>query len=404
MIQWRGVLSVAAALAIQFCNGGLYAWSSFVPALIDQYGLSATQCALIFSTTMAFFVSAMVLGGAMQERHGPRRLVFLSGLLFAAGYLIAARSGGYLPALLIGIGCLGGTAIGLGYVCALSTGPRWFPDRPGLVTGIVVASFGASGMVVSQVATAMLARGIDVLSILGQIGGVYAAVVLLAGAALSVPNRDSGQRMAKCVVRPWQILSEPKVLSLSVGMFCGTFGGLLAISNLKPLVMSCGGSPSVAAWAVGAFAVGNALGRVLWGWLADRIGKAAVPASLASLAAALFLLQHPVAQYSLTWTCAGLGTCFGAAFVVYATEVARSYGRAALGLVYPWVFLSYGLAGVTGPALGGLLADALGQFRTATLIGAAVAAAGIPATYLLSRLSPHGHAESCGDRLARLIG
>ncbi len=372
--------TLTAALAIQCCNGGLYAWSTFVPALRATYGLSATQAAVIFSTTMAFFTGMMVIAGPIQERRGPSRVVVLGGVLFALGYLVAARSQGSFWALLVGLGVLGGTAIGLGYVSALGACARCFPNHCGLVTGIVVAGFGISGMLVAQVASTQLAAGVDVLVLLGRIGVVAGAVLVTAGLLLSVPGQTPAAAVGGAAV-----LREPAVRRLLVGMFAGTFGGLLVVSNLGPLVLCLGAPQRTAVWAVGAFAVGNTVGRIVWGRLVDRSGRKAVPASLVCLCIALLLLSASVPPGALLGVCALLGACFGANFVVYAAEVARTYGPDGVGRVYPWVFLSYGLAGIVGPAAGGWLADTLGDYRLATLLAALVAGLGVLAVTLADR-------------------
>jgi len=371
-----------AALAIQCCNGSLYAWSTFVPELRASYGLSATQAAGIFSTTMAFFTGMMVLAGPVQERRGPSGVLLLGGSLFALGYLVAARSEGSFWALLVGVGVLGGTAIGLGYVSALGACARCFPSHCGLVTGVVVAGFGISGMLVSQIASAQLAAGVDVLVLLGRMGAVAGAVVVGGGLLLWTPDQPPTRRAA---VGGWAVLRDPALHSLLVGMFTGTFGGLLVVSNLEPLVRSLGAPDRVAAWAVGAFAVGNAVGRIVWGRIVDRMGYKAVPASLLCLCGALLALSAPLPPGALVGVCALVGACFGANFVVYAAQVARAYGPDGVGMVYPWVFLSYGLAGVIGPATGGWLADTLGDYRAATLLAALLAGLGVPAVRLVSR-------------------
>lgn len=378
-------LNLVGALAIQCCNGGLYAWSIFVPALRADYDLSSTQLAMVFSATMAFFTATMVVVGPIQERHGPRGLLLLAGTLFAAGHLAAARSDGGFLALLVGLGILGGTAIGLGYVTALSVCAKSFPRRCGLATGVVVAGFGASSVVISQVATAELARGLDVLELLGRVGAVYAVVVAGSGFILSPPNAPLCPAEPSSTQTRTSALADPRTHALLVGMFAGTFGGLLVVSHLHPLVLNAGSSPQFATWAVGAFALGNAMGRVLWGQLADRAGRATITASLVCLIAALLLLSAATSPKALIGASAFLGLCFGAAFVVYAAQVVRDHGPSGLGLVYPWVFLSYGLAGIAGPVIGGWLADAMGDYRYATLLAAGVAAIGVPASEWLRR-------------------
>ncbi len=383
MIRRQKVLCIIGSVAVQACNGGLYAWSALVPALRETYGLSSAQLAAVFSATMACFVGTMVLAGPWQERHGPRLAVLLASMLFGLGHLLAAHSGGHYGALLLGLGALNGAAIGLGYVTALTVCARLFPGRAGLVTGVVVAGFGASGMVMSQVAAAQLAQGLDVLTLLGRIGVVY--VVIVAAGALTMPARNAMTPPDDAPPPRLQIgaLSDRATWALMLGMFVSTFGGLLVISHLNPIALGAGASGHVATWAVGAFAVGNAGGRLLWGHLADRFGRPTIQASLVCLVAALLALAYAQTSGALIVASALLGLCFGAAFVVYAAQVAATHGSAGLSFIYPWVFVCYGIAGITGPTLGGRLADAMGDYRPAILLAAAVTTVGVVGISLL---------------------
>lgn len=108
-------------------------------------------------------------------------------------------------------------------------------------------------------------------------------------------------------------------------------------------------------------------------------------ASLLCLVGALALLAAVTSPAMQMVAAAVLGLCFGAAFVVYAAQVVREHGPSGLGTVYPWVFLSYGLAGIAGPALGGWLADTLGDYQQATRLATAVTGLGIPFALLLRR-------------------
>jgi OFA family oxalate/formate antiporter-like MFS transporter len=160
---------------------------------------------------------------------------------------------------------------------------------------------------------------------------------------------------------------------LLVGMFAGTFAGLALIGNLKPLALDSGLGEGVATAAIALFSLGNATGRVAWGWLADHLGRRAGWLSLAFLALATAGLAagrgHGVVFLGAS---ALVGFGFGACFVVYAALVAGHYGVARLGEVYPLVFLAYGLSGIAGPATAGWLLDITGGYGMALILCLAV--------------------------------
>ncbi len=284
-------LVLAAALLIQVCLGGVYAWSVFVPWLMADHGLTTTQTQAVFGTTIAVFTVVMVYSGRIVERRGPRVLTAIAGVLFAGGYAVASLSGASFPGLIVGIGILAGAGIGAGYVCPLTVSMKWFPDHKGLITGITVAGFASGAVVLSVGAQRLWTAGLSAPQILLAVGLVYGAIIVLSGLMLAVPptQADQGTR-----IKVWPVVRQPLFWSLVIGMFSGTFAGLLIIGNLKPLALSEGISAPAATAAISAFAFGNAAGRIVWGWLYDRVGQPVIPASLLVLAYGLSGIMGPL--------------------------------------------------------------------------------------------------------------
>jgi MFS transporter, OFA family, oxalate/formate antiporter len=378
-------LVLTTSVMIQLCLGGLYAWSSFVPALHDKHGLTTAQTQLIFGLLIAVFTVAMVFAGRLLDRTGPRLVAIIGGLCFGVGYVIASFSHDNFWLLLGGIGVVSGIGTGFGYVCPLATCVQWFPNHKGLVTGISVAGFGGGAVVLSGVAEYWLGQGVDVLVLLRWVGLVWGGVIVLAALPLHAPvggHIGSSEHLGSIRRR----LGDRFFLALLAGMFCGTFAGLLVIGNLKPLALSDGIGAVQAAAAISLFAVGNAAGRITWGWIADKLGEKSIGLSLLLLAGAVAALlavgSHAIAFMAIT---ALIGFGFGACFVVYAAAVAHRYGPAMVGKLYPLVFLAYGLAGITGPALGGWLYDATGQYTHAILASTGILLVGLILAVVLLR-------------------
>jgi OFA family oxalate/formate antiporter-like MFS transporter len=378
-------LILAASVLIQVCLGGLYAWSSFVPALHDAYDLSFAQTQVIFGGLIAVFTLAMVPAGRLLNRVGPQVIAGIGGLLFGAGYLLASYSGGSFWVLLAGVGLLAGLGTGMGYVCPLAMCAKWFPRRKGLVTGLAVAGFGGGAVLLSSLAEVLFARGLGVLEIFRWVGIAYGGAILLSALVLHAPQ---GSAFASRRNHPAfaVLLRDPVFWALVAGIFCGTFAGLLVIGNLKPMVLAAGAGAARATAAISAFAVGNAAGRITWGWLSDRLGSRSVPLSLALLAlmvAGLWMVRD--SAEGLISMSMPIGFGFGACFVVYAAQVGSRYGAERVAAVYPLVFLAYGASGIAGPWMGGWLKDTSGSYAPALGVSLAVVAAGLLASLLLLR-------------------
>ncbi len=370
-------LILAAGCLIQTILGGIYAWSTFVPYLSKDYGLSSGQCGLIFGLAILTFTSTMILAGRVLTQKGPRFTAMIAAGLFTLGYLLASWSAGSFGWMLLALGCVAGGGVGFGYVCPLTIGMKWFPDKKGLVTGVTVSGFGAGAILLAVAAEHVLLKGVGVL-VFFRWYGIGAGLILLTAALLlreppgaQGSHPETGGRTAR--------LNGPFTLSL-LGMFAGTFAGLLIIGNLTPIVLQAGLTEVQAALAVSLFAVGNGAGRMVWGKLFDQWHYPCIPWSLGAFALAAGFLLLPLPAGMLLASVVLAGFCFGANFVVYASAISRHYGVHEFPRLYPVCFMAYGIAGVTGPWLGGTLADHTGNYQAAIVICVVAAAAAAAAT------------------------
>ena len=371
-IRARGLkrlLVLPAAVAIQVCLGGVYAWSAFTPALRAEYALTNGQTQCLFGLAIAVFTVAMLFAGRWVGRHGARRLALGSALLFLAGQGLASVSGGRFPLLLLGSGLLVGASIGFGYVAALTTATAWFPRRKGLVIGVTVAAFGAGAMVLSTLAARLLHAGVAVLDIFRIIGVAYGSVIGLSGILLFPAPKAADSGGGTFATHGFWRNAHCRILFL--GMFCGTFAGLLVIGNLAPMGLEGGLALRTGSAAITFFAAGNMVGRMVWGWLFDRYGQRTIPISMAFLSVAmmaLYAVRHTPGGFLSVALLTGFG--FGASFVLYAAHVTARHGADGLAMLYPKIFLAYGVAGLTGPPVGGFIHDVTGRYGPA--IGIAV--------------------------------
>lgn len=364
-----------ASVLIQACIGGLYAWSEFVPALTQNYDLSTAQTQLIFGTLIAVFTVSMVVAGRLLNHIGPRWVAVAGGLLFGGGYWIASQSNGHFGLLLLGIGIVTGGGTGFCYVCPLTMCVKWFPDRKGLVTGIAVAGFGGGAILLSYLGEHFFIQGMGVLSIFERIGLLYGVTIVIAALFLRMP---AGEAATRPPIEFGVLTRDRHFWGLALGMFAGTFAGLLVIGNLKPMILSAGVASSIATIAISSFAAGNALGRISWGWGVDKLGPKAIPVSLAFLAFMVMLSwfsMHTSAGAIVSSALLGLG--FGACFVVYAAQTASHYGTDHLAAIYPLVFLAYGISGLAGPWIGGLIYDHTGSYSGGLLLSIGVLAVSV---------------------------
>lgn len=349
-----------ASVILQTILGGVYAWSTFVPYLGEQFGINKGECGLIFGITIGLFTIAMIPAGRAIGRLAPRKIALTGAFLFMLGYVVASFCGGSYPLLLLGIGGISGVGIGLAYVCPLSVGLKWFPTHKGLITGLAVAGFGGGAIILSFAAEHYLKLGMPVDTLFGWMAIIYGGGALLAASALT--NPDTGGSTKACAGSVSDKLKTLHFWYLIIGIFAGTFSGLLVIGNLASMVLADGLSRDEAAAIVAIFAVGNISGRLISGFIFDRLGYITVPVSLllSAIVVSLFLLDLSFTGCAVA--AISTGFLFGSNFVIYATVISTHYGEGLFPKLYPVCFLGYGFAGCVGPAVGGWIAEYSGSF------------------------------------------
>lgn len=350
-----------AGLIMQTILGGIYAWSTLTPWLHERYGITNAQSGFVFGSTIAIFTLVMLVSGRLLSARGPKITAGIGALLYASGYYLASHSNGSFPLLLFGVGFLSGSGIAFGYVCPLSVSMKWFPEHKGLVTGLAVGGFGAGAIILSSLIEHFKLTGLSIETFFRGYALFAGFILLIAAMMLDVPAKDSDVRREP-IGRLW--LSKPMRLNL-LGMFAGTFAGLLVIGNLTPYVISKGISENRAVMAVMLFSVGNSFGRVVWGHVFDRLGQVSIPLSLGLFSVVGAVMVFPLPLPVLFVALLLLGIAFGANFVLYAGAISQVFGLSNFSRLYPICFLAYGIAGLIAPGVGGWIVDTTGSYEIA---------------------------------------
>jgi len=177
----RWVVAVMGTV-LQLCLGTVYAWSYFQSLLVKSYRWSYTDTAWAFSLVILSLGIAAAWAGVNLPKIGPRKLAMTGGLLFSLSYLLGglALHLGSIPLFYLGYSIVGGIGIGFGYVTPVSTVAKWFPDKRGLVTGVVVMGFGVGAFVMSKVLAPVLlgsTKG-DLVPVFVSLGVLFGVVLL----------------------------------------------------------------------------------------------------------------------------------------------------------------------------------------------------------------------------------
>ena len=298
-----------AALSIHLCIGQIYAYSVFNKPLTRILGISSpasddwelTTLGWIFSIALVTLGASAAVFGQWLERVGPRRAMFVSAICFSGGFLIAAL-GVHLHQIwlvYLGHGVLGGIGLGIGYISPVSTLIKWFPDKPGMATGMAIMGFGGGAMIASPLAVGLMnyfssATSTGVVQTFITMGLIYFAFMMFGVVTVRVPTdnwkpdgwqpkTNNNKMMTDGHVDANQAIRTPQfyflfaVLALNVTAGIGVLGQASVMIQEMFSIDSVPKGMAVSAAAAGGFvgllSVFNMLGRFVWSSLSDRLGR-----------------------------------------------------------------------------------------------------------------------------------
>ncbi|MCX6908957.1 MAG: OFA family MFS transporter [Verrucomicrobia bacterium] len=383
---------------LQLCLGSVYAWSYFQKPLVDGYGWHNTQVAWTFSLAIGFLGLAAATGGVLLPKLGPRKLAVTGSLLYGAGYLIAALALHLkmLALLWIGYGVIGGIGLGLGYVTPVATVAKWFPDKKGLVTGMVVMGFGFGALLMSKV----IAPALDAM-FQNQLPLTFAGAGLIVGviglvAATGLRNPPGTPPGSVTLDGSAEIRSRQFGLMWLV-FFCNIAAGIAIISFQSPLfqdlwkkvdpALSPAALAACGATLIAVSSVFNGLGRLFWGGLSDRLGQLTTFRIMLATQVVAFVALMMVGNPWLfgTLICYVL-LCYGGGFGVMPSFVLNTFGPRLMPVLYGCILTAWSAAGVVGPQVIAWLKDRHGPQASACAfgLGAGLLAAGFLLSLLLT--------------------
>ncbi len=360
--------TIVASFVIMLCLGSVYAWSIIASELIKNYGFSASQSQFIFGSLIAIFPVTMIFVGRLGKKVKHQYFGYIAGLVFLAGYLMSGFSHGNFILIFIGIGILGGVSTGFGYWVSLTSPVQWFPEKKGLITGIAAAGFGLGAVFMSEVSEFILNKGYNVLELLKIVGLSYGLIIIVLSNFVYQTQDTYNGNFEQLKVS--QFINSKIFKKLFLGIFFGTFAGLLIIGSLRIIGGQYDISNHILILGVSLFAVANFLGRLTWGFLSDIIGASLTIfwALLVQSVSIITLNYIPLTDFWYLLISFIIGFGFGGNFVLFAKETAQVYGVRKLGIIYPYVFLGYAIAGIAGPLSGGFLYDVTSSYYSAILL------------------------------------
>jgi len=366
-----------AGLAIHLSIGQAYAFSVFNLPLTRVLGITASAPGDWALTTVGwvFSIAIVCLGlsafafGAWIERAGPRKAMFAAACCFGGGFLVAAL-GVHLhriALLYLGYGVLGGIGLGLGYIAPVSTLMKWFPDRPGMATGLAIMGFGGGAMIGSPLAMALMRHfatptSTGVAAAFVVMGILYFAVMcggawLVRLPAAPIPAAP-GTRPAGPDTPVGVAMRTPAFRYLWVVLCLNVTAGIGVLGQAAPMVQEMFPGRVDAAGAarfVVFLSAANMVGRFLWSSASDRIGRPWTYALFFALGALLYAAVPAIGRAGdlvlFVAVCGVLMTMYGGGFATIPAYLRDHFGTMQVGAIHGRLLTAWSVAGVAGPVL-----------------------------------------------------
>ncbi|WP_143054894.1 OFA family MFS transporter [Nocardioides luteus] len=432
-----------AALAVHLCIGQVYATSVYKTALVEHFDSSQTAIGVIFSIAIVMLGLSAAVMGTWVDRNGPRAAMTAAAVFWASGFFIGALGigTGQLWLVYLGYGFIGGIGLGIGYISPVSTLIKWFPDRPGLATGMAIMGFGGGAMIASPLSGRLLSLydpsytgdattvpdGHAVMMLFLTLGVVYLVFMSFGAATVRVPAEgwapagwDPASVKEKKLVTTASVSARNAVLTRSfwlvwIVLFCNVTAGIGILEQAAPMIQDffrSDGTSSVSAVAAGGFvgllSIANMGGRFVWSSTSDVIGRRPIYMMYLGVGLVLYLLLATVGHASMALfvlLAVVILSFYGGGFATVPAYLRDLFGTFQVGAIHGRLLTAWSAAGIAGPLIINAFLDAQGEpgtltaaaYRPALLTMVGLLAVGFIANLLVHQVPDRFHEPTAAD-------
>ena len=368
-----------AALAIHLCIGQVYAFSVFKIPFMSHFDAGEVSIGWIFSIAILMLGISSAIFGPWVEKNGPRASMVAAGTCWVIGFFVASLGimTGQLWLVYLGYGVIGGIGLGIGYISPVSTLMKWFPDRPGLATGLAIMGFGGGALIASPMSNQLmslygggpepenLVAGLTPTFV--TLGIVYAVVIAAGAFVIRVPHPEWTPKNfdpAKATTKPMQTtgnvsvrnaIRTPQFWLLWVVLFLNVTAGIGILENAAPMIQSYFGiTAAAAAGFVGLLSIGNMGGRFIWSTTSDYLGRKNNYMMYLGVGLLLYLVVALFGGNSIVLFILAtlvIISFYGGGFSTIPAYLKDLFGVYQVGAIHGALLTAWSAAGVAGPLI-----------------------------------------------------
>lgn len=366
-------IPVIAGILIQLCLGTAYIWGVFQPEVVETLNWTQKNAALTFSFLLGVLTFGSTVGGFIQDKFSPRPVLIVGGLILGLGFFLASFTTPQNPWMMwITYGILGGLGMGTTYTTTIAVCQKWFPDKRGLITGIIVSALGFGGLVFTPLASSLI-KSKGVMATFSWFAAIFVVVTTICAFFIKNPPADykpegwtpPAPKAGAVKVHhftPGEVLRTPQFYLVTFALMTASAAGLMVIPFAKILGTSGGLSPEVAATGVMIISGFNSFGRLFWGWISDKLGRKNTLLLLMLLAGISILFVASAKSYLMLVMIGLVGFSYGGFLGVFPALTADYWGTKNMGVNYGMVLLGFGIGAVASSYVAGYFKDLTGGF------------------------------------------
>ena len=375
---------LGAGMVIQFCAGIIYMWSVFRTPVAAHLHWDAGSASLTSSIMLSMFVLGSILGGYAQDRLGPKRVTLVGSIMIGTGMVGTAFVTSSAPWLVyVTYGIIAGLGVGTVYMSTIAAVQKWFPDRRGFASGMIVCAFGFSLVIFAPLANTML-KELTVPNTFLIFGASF--LIVCTTCSLFIQNPPEGYKpdgyvsaqmiSQKKQYSPQEIIKTKQFYLLLVSLFFT----LPAYFILNPVFISLGTvrglSNELALLGVALTGISSAAGRLIVSWASDKFGRKAAMVAIATaiLSASLVMTVGEGVIFLVCIILISFG--FGGAASVYSAMTADCFGTKHGGANFGLVMLGFGVSALIFPIISNKL-TASGSYTSSFILAATTCAIAI---------------------------
>ncbi|MEQ4499810.1 OFA family MFS transporter [Nocardioides kribbensis] len=426
-----------AALAVHLCIGQVYATSVYKSALVEHFDSSLTAVGISFSIAIVMLGVSAALFGTWVDRNGPRAAMFVSACFWVTGFLVGALgiAIGSIWVFYLGYGVIGGIGLGIGYISPVSTLIKWFPDRPGLATGMAIMGFGGGALIASPLSGELLAAydpsfsatenpfadGQALVLLFLTLAALYLVFMMFGAFTMRVPADDwrpdgfdpSTVKQKSLVttdsVSAANAIKTPQFWLLWTILFCNVTAGIGILEQAAPMIQDFfrdGATSTVSVVAAGGFvgllSIFNMAGRFVWSSTSDVIGRKGIYFVYLGLGLVLYVLLATVGSSAtalFVLLAAVIISFYGGGFATIPAYLRDLFGTYQVGAIHGRLLTAWSAAGVAGPLIVNSVLDSrgtpgelvAGDYRPALFIMVGLLAVGLLANAMVRPVASKYH-------------